>query len=701
MKICRECGTLCPDSTVFCTVCGTKFDVKSFSPDDDDTSMDYSSGELVNLEDNTSSESADLVQYSGILDTLLKRGYKALEDDDWEAADASFEDALKHDPECAEAYFGKAMVAAKANNKKAFVSGRLTKAYYSQSRKRIYHPSETIIEDKVKQYEIPFYFDADSIRKLYNVNIEYVLEKDDWIQKKAEEEKYWAEDSYISKARRFAKGNFKTELEKDYDELISFFDNQISEADQDGFDYNLLIGEIDIIANKEYELACSQREDDYQTNSELAYASEDATVLSLAEEALARLGDYKDSVKLVSICSSKIQAILEKDKAEQIRKQQEERYYQEQRLAEAKQNERNRKRRMRTVIVSSLLVCLVICAGVTIWFFTHRAAQKRRAYELAESYYTSVDGQAPQDSDSSNLYLAAVSFASAGDYSDAKERSAELWNQIVKHNTIATGTNQAIAIRNDGNVLLVDSNDPVEYDLSRWSDVVSVSASDGYTIGLLSDGTAVAFGRGANDNRNVSEWTDLVSVAAGYSHTAGLKNDGTVVVAGMSDDESNEISSWSNIISIGAGFHTVGLLADGTVVAVGANDSGQCDVSSWSGIKAIAVRGRRTVALRSDGTVIAQGQNQNGECDVSNWTHINSIAAGKTHTVGLLDDGTVVAVGSNDYGECDVSAWNDIIEIAAGDGNTLGLRSDGSIVFAGRFVSEQYDFSNWNNIKLP
>ena len=52
-------------------------------------------------------------------DALLKRGYMALEDEEWEKAEGFFEDVLNQDAECTEAYFGKLMSECKCKTKES------------------------------------------------------------------------------------------------------------------------------------------------------------------------------------------------------------------------------------------------------------------------------------------------------------------------------------------------------------------------------------------------------------------------------------------------------------------------------------------------------------------------------------------------------------------------------------------------------
>ena len=150
-----------------------------------------------------------------------------------------------------------------------------------------------------------------------------------------------------------------------------------------------------------------------------------------------------------------------------------------------------------------------------------------------------------------------------------------------------------------------------------------ISTSANYTVGLKSDGTVVAVGQNLDGQCNVSRWRDIVAVSAGRYQTVGLKSDGTVVAVGYNRNGQCDVSDWRDIVAVSAGwFHTVGLKSDGTVVAVGMNDDGQCDVSGWRDIVAVSAGGDHTVGLKSDGTVVAVGSNSWGQRNVSDWTDI-------------------------------------------------------------------------------
>jgi hypothetical protein len=112
----------------------------------------------------------------------------------------------------------------------------------------------------------------------------------------------------------------------------------------------------------------------------------------------------------------------------------------------------------------------------------------------------------------------------------------------------------------------------------------------------------------------------LVAISAGSSHTVGLRSDGTAVATGDNDDGRCDVSGWGDLVAVSArGWHTVGLRSDGTAVATGYNGSGQCDVSGWHDLVAVSASWGHTVGLRSDGTAVATGRNDDGQCDVSGW----------------------------------------------------------------------------------
>ena len=296
---------------------------------------------------------------------------------------------------------------------------------------------------------------------------------------------------------------------------------------------------------------------------------------------------------------------------------------------------------------------------------------------------------------------AAIAFGKLAGYSDARERSLEIWDKIAERATVSAGGTHTLGLRTDGTAVAVGLNHAGQCDVSEWSNIVAVSTStEQHTVGLRADGTVVVVSN--NEYGDVSSWTDIVAVSAGGWHTVGLRADGTVVAVGNNEYGQCDVSEWADIVAVSAGYnYTVGLRAGGTVVAVGVNDYGQCNVSGWSDIVAVSASNHHTVGLRADGTVVAVGENDCGQCNVSSWSDIVAVSSGHSHTVGLRADGTVVAVGWNGKGQCDMSGWTDIVAVSAGHNHTVGLRADGTVVAVGENKYGQCNVGDWTDIRIP
>ena len=320
---------------------------------------------------------------------------------------------------------------------------------------------------------------------------------------------------------------------------------------------------------------------------------------------------------------------------------------------------------------------------------------KDSASKISECKYL----EAKQFMDQGNAAQAAFAFFQVATYKDSQTILESLWGQITLREVISANTTDVVGLKVDGLVVSTDE----EINISSWKEIIAVSGGDFHTVGLKSDGTAVAKGDNEYGQCYVKKWRNIVAISAGSYHTVGLKADGTVVATGSNEDGQCDVTEWENIIAISAGScHTVGLKADGTVVATGHNYSGSCDLAEWTDIVAISAGDAHTIGLKSDGTVVAKGYNRYGECDVKRWKNIVAISTGSDHTIGLKADGTVVATGKDDFAPCDVAEWTDIVAISAGEYLTVGLKADGTVVIVGYdLLGDLNSVTRWENIKLP
>ena len=122
------------------------------------------------------------------------------------------------------------------------------------------------------------------------------------------------------------------------------------------------------------------------------------------------------------------------------------------------------------------------------------------------------------------------------------------WTDIV---AIAAGKYHTVALRSDGTLAAVGETDNGQCDVSDWEDVVAIAAGEEYTVGLRADGTVVATQYKNKSEMEFYSgqcsfpgWTDIVAIAAGFSHTVGLKSDGTVVAVGSNYDGRCDVSDW-------------------------------------------------------------------------------------------------------------------------------------------------------------
>lgn len=252
------------------------------------------------------------------------------------------------------------------------------------------------------------------------------------------------------------------------------------------------------------------------------------------------------------------------------------------------------------------------------------------------------------------------------------------WTDVVS----ISASNEILAgLKNDGSVVIAKRKQHYDYriDVSEWSDIIDVAVGEQYIVGLRADGTLTAQGIDGYGETDIDEWTDIIQIDTGWQHTVGLDNTGNVHIAGFHAETllkeiANKKDEWTNIISISTGGssghstlgkgHVVGLRADGTVVAVGDNSFGQCNVEEWSDIIAISAGDYHTVGLKSDGTVITtQGEKDFPEtcAAMKNWTNITAVSAGYGYTLALKADGSVQAAGFDQDGQSDVSNWANVL----------------------------------------
>ena len=623
---------------------------------------------------------------------LLKRGYMALDDKNWDDANGYFDRVLDMDAECGAAYFGQFL----ADNQCSTAD-----EYAAERTKALSPPQTEVLEacpeqsERIKKFiqenVIPCYLDDGEIRPLFNFKRSY-KSRVNWLRSLREkEQELLAGDRALSRAKKYVSVEASEQIKRMEDKIKSFYDAAIADAEAEdkaniariSEEYNTWLDKAEAEAKRLHDEAAERRETDYIEACKMADAASTEEECREAEKIFAKISKsgYKDAAEKAEYCKEKCSELVEKRKEE------------ERKLAEKKAKARKRRFIIGTSVAAAIIAVFLLTTKLIIPSIQFKKAEALRAesYSRAEALLAEGD-----------RFHAATEFEALGNFRDARERCFHIWEQITQMETVSTGNNHTVALKSDGTVVAVGDNINGQCDVSGWTDIVAVAAGGWHTVGLKSDGTVVTSGYNERGQRNVSGWTDIVAVTAGRRHTVGLKSDGTVVAVGDNDNGQRDVKDWTDIVAVTAGgYYTVGLKSDGTVVAVGNNDYGQCDVREWTDIVAVAAGGWHTVGLKSDGTVVAVGSNSSGQCDVSDWKDIVAVAASGWITVGLKSDGTVVAVGDNDYGQCDVSKWKDIVAVATGGWHTVGLKSDGTVVAVGNNKYGQCDVSGWKDIKIP
>lgn len=267
---------------------------------------------------------------------LLKRGNMALEDKDWDKADGFFDKVLNNNPECAEAYLGKAFAGVEVSTLDEYFELILRRApNYSSEKMEACSTDQSHIDMMVKENEVTGYYGADKIVALYDYD-DFYYEALVFDANKANEAKEKAlkmfrkDDKSFARALQFADDELKKTIEKHKKALLEDIDGMIvsvleynnSKADDVQSAYAKFLDETDSIVKAGAEEARRAREADY------TYAIQkvnDATTIKAYQEAIGLLKakgiiDYKESRAKIEFCRTRISEI-ERDFVKSKRKQ--------------------------------------------------------------------------------------------------------------------------------------------------------------------------------------------------------------------------------------------------------------------------------------------------------------------------------------------------------------------------------------------
>lgn len=630
--------------------------------------------------------------------SLLDRGNMALEDGDWAKADSFFEDVLNNDSKNAQAYIGKTLAQERCRTMDALVRKRKD-VYQNVSSEKLYIGEKSAyINEMAEQYSLPGYVDPNAIRDLYRFDLSYTSEVSGRQKQYHEEELWWQNHRWLSRAEKFAVGAVAEHLQNEKKHLFAQLADRVQKAQESDARsvakleavYDAHIAEVDKQAEKLYNDGLARREKDYENWLEQAKKETSPDKLRKLADNFVSLRAYKDSKNLAEHCRNRAADEQGKIDAEKERQQ-----------VIAEQKKKVQQKRMKTVaVIAAACVVLVVAAVLVVTRVVIPSGKYNDAVALMNA---------------GRYEEAIVAFEAIGGYKESVQKITDCELAIIEEQyaeaivLMASGEYseaiialEKIAGYKDSDELIKDSWNAIEeLRLKAQYDAAAALAKSGETAKA-----AIAFYKLENYKdskaRCFSLWDAAIkneTISAGHMHTVGVKKDGTVVAVGKTEKGQCDVKSWTNIVSVSAGYDfTVGLKADGRVVAVGDNSYDQLNVDQWTGIVAVGAGYGHTVGLRADGTVVAVGWNANNQCDVSDWKDIVAISVGNTHTVGLKADGTVLCAASEGDGCTSADGIKDAIGISASDRLTVVLKSDGQVFKYGSMAKPEVNTGGWEQV---
>lgn len=255
----------------------------------------------------------------------VKRGNMALEDCEWEKADDFFEQALNYDPECAEAYLGKLLAQKKQKNWDSLL-GSWVNQYKSSTTERVTACAADTehIEKMVKEYALPGYLEADTIRKLYAFDFGYESILSCREQQKEKQLRGLSGERHLQRAMQYAKGETKKQIEDGIAKVTENLDHRISKAREEDaasieivqYNYTEHIKQADKEAQKLNKEALDRREEDYQSTVKKMQSANDIWSYEQVIGRFATFGAYKDTSERISQCHNEINRIKEEQQKE-------------------------------------------------------------------------------------------------------------------------------------------------------------------------------------------------------------------------------------------------------------------------------------------------------------------------------------------------------------------------------------------------
>lgn len=376
----------------------------------------------VNQSSTVTSENVVVQQSSGIgnINALLKRGSMALEDGEWDKADAFFEEVLNQDAECADAYLGKLMVKCRQSNIHLLIQYYISKYEFAKTEKLKACLVDTVhIENAVSKYSVSGYLSDAEIRKQFSFDTSYLSELSDRKQQKKQLVSELNNEKLLIRAQKYALGDTKVSIDKIFEDIVGALDKKIADAQNADNElitsinkkYKNFLDDTDLKMENLYKRALERRELDY--NSGVSRFNEARTISDYEklQDLFKKMNGYKESINFAENCMKEIKRLKEIEQLDKAKQEEDRRKELERQKREEIELQGRIIQQKRTKKIKIILGLMAIVIIITLIIVLPKQIDKRSRYNSANEMYESGD------------YIGAIQkLQDLGEYKDSADR---------------------------------------------------------------------------------------------------------------------------------------------------------------------------------------------------------------------------------------------------------------------------------------
>ena len=262
----------------------------------------------------------------------------------------------------------------------------------------------------------------------------------------------------------------------------------------------------------------------------------------------------------------------------------------------------------------------------------------------------------------------------------------------------------------DGTVKAIGYNELNQCDVEDWDHVAAVTAGEGCSFGIRTDGTVLYAGYGDGSGiEEIEYWTDVLDIRCGLGYAIVLKQDGSVIVSGNTEEAEllrKEIADWENIKAIEAYMTSVyALTEDGTLLFAGEEKPEiEINVTDWDEVQYLDGSAKSAGFLSG---LCVDGSARRLNLRTGEMLYEEGAFQYYNGYMGIKENGTIartdaIMVGDKILNE-EIKTWTDMQAVVITGYDTLrGFKNDGTIVGWGenRGNTRLEDFTNLEWIQI-